>query len=206
MKRLPPPVLTGAYLVPDTVGDRSAYPFSLPCVQGLDLTFDSAVTIFVGENGCGKSTVLQALATLLRLPPGGGGRAELGHDHGVPTDLSAELANALRPRLRKHPRSAWYFRADMNAHFAAALVARGGHHAFRDDDGALFADRDLHTLSHGEAFLATVNNRARRGMLFFDEPSPRSRPSGSSRSWPCSPGPFDGVTPRSSSRRTRRSS
>ena len=162
--------LTGAYLVPELVPTWDRYPFHLPCIRDLDLTFDRPVTIFVGENGCGKSTVLQALATLLRLPPGGGGRAELGVQHDVPLDLSAELARAMRPRVRKHPRAAWYFRADMNAHFAALLVARGGHHAYRDDHDALFARRDLHTLSHGEAFLATLNNRARRGMLFFDEP------------------------------------
>lgn len=162
--------MAGAYLVRDAVQDWDTYPFDLPCVRDLELTFDSAVTIFVGENGCGKSTVLQALASLVRLPAGGGGRNELGVDHGTPADLSNALGAALRPRILKHPPNAWYFRADMNAHFAAALVRRGGHHAYKRDSSAMFADRALHTLSHGEAFLATLNNRARRGLLFFDEP------------------------------------
>jgi len=165
-----PPFLSGAYLVPERVPATDRYPFSLPVIRGLDLEFDRAVTMFVGENGCGKSTLLHALAILMRLPGGGGGRAELNAVYDTAAPVTSELATAMRPRLRKHPRSAWYFRADMNNHFAAALVKRGGHHAYDGDIDALFARRKLHTLSHGEAFLATLNNRARSGMLFFDEP------------------------------------
>lgn len=169
MDPAPARFLTGAYLVPERVPD-DRYPFNLPCVAGLDLRFDRAVTIFVGENGSGKSTVLQALAVLSRLPAGGGGRAQLGVDHSVPTDLSARLASAMRPVVRQHAPQAWYFRADLSTHFASALARAGGHHAYARDRDALFASRPLHTLSHGEAFLATVHNRARQGLLFFDEP------------------------------------
>lgn len=39
------------------------FPFSLPLVQGLGvIEFDSPVTFLVGENGCGKSTILEAVA------------------------------------------------------------------------------------------------------------------------------------------------
>ena len=39
------------------------FPFSLPLLQSLkEMTFDSPVTLFVGENGSGKSTILEALA------------------------------------------------------------------------------------------------------------------------------------------------
>ncbi|MCK6507774.1 AAA family ATPase [Myxococcota bacterium] len=167
---LPPPYLQGAYLLPERVPSPARHPFTLPVVAGLDLVLDRAVTVFVGENGTGKSTVLQALAVLARLPPGGGGRAELGYDHQVPADLSAPLAGAMRPRFRRQPRRAWFFRADMQGHFAEALASRHGHHAYGDDEDALFADRPLHTLSHGEAFLATIHNRARGGLILLDEP------------------------------------
>ncbi len=41
----------------------NGFPFNVPVVQTLEkLTFDSAVTFFVGENGSGKSTLLETLA------------------------------------------------------------------------------------------------------------------------------------------------
>lgn len=166
----PPPFLTGAYLVPERVEAWDRYPFSLPIVRGLTLRFDSAVTFLVGENGCGKSTLLQALAVLCGLPGGGGGRAQLGVQHDVPLATTSALADAMRPQLVRKPRNRWYFRADLQAEFARALAAVGGHHAYKRDGDALFAERNLGTLSHGEAFLATLNNRARSGLLFFDEP------------------------------------
>ena len=46
-----------------------AYPFSVPAVRTLDgLDLDVPVTFLVGENGSGKSTVLEALAIACELP------------------------------------------------------------------------------------------------------------------------------------------
>src|SRR5262245_41153025 len=46
-----------------------AFPFSVPAVESLPtLTFDTPVTFLVGENGAGKSTVLEALALACKLP------------------------------------------------------------------------------------------------------------------------------------------
>jgi len=43
--------------------ENSQFPFSLSIVQSLkSMNFDSPVTFFVGENGSGKSTILEALA------------------------------------------------------------------------------------------------------------------------------------------------
>ena len=40
-----------------------AYPFNLPLIKSLrSLTFEAPVTFFVGENGAGKSTMLEAIA------------------------------------------------------------------------------------------------------------------------------------------------
>lgn len=46
-----------------------AFPFSVPAVRSLGtLDVDAPVTFFVGENGSGKSTVLEAIAAAARLP------------------------------------------------------------------------------------------------------------------------------------------
>ncbi len=45
------------------VKPRASFPFNVPVIQSLsELTFPSEVTFFVGENGSGKSTVLEAIA------------------------------------------------------------------------------------------------------------------------------------------------
>src|SRR5687767_4826458 len=94
------PYLLGVQLKHDRVPSVD-YPFHLPLVRSLDLTFASAVTFFVGENGTGKSTVIEALAALCRLPVSGGSRNELSASHGP--DRESPLAAALRPVFRRRP-------------------------------------------------------------------------------------------------------
>ena len=45
-------------VLPERIQDPAAFPFSLPFVPGLELTFQTGVTFFVGATGSGKSTVL----------------------------------------------------------------------------------------------------------------------------------------------------
>src|SRR5258708_2476929 len=50
------------YQPPHTVPD--AFPFTVPPIRTMDeIVFESEVMFFVGENGSGKSTVLEAIAT-----------------------------------------------------------------------------------------------------------------------------------------------
>lgn len=51
------------------------YPYNLPIVKNIQpLKLHNNVTYFVGENGSGKSTILEALAVSLRFNPEGGTR------------------------------------------------------------------------------------------------------------------------------------
>lgn len=160
-----PPFLAGASLVPERVPVPRAWPFDLPLIQTLPLEIHDPVCIFVGENGSGKSTLLQALAELAGLPARGGGRNQIAHG-GQP----GALAQAMRPTFVKRPRQTWFARGDRLEHLTSALQDTGTHHAYDRDPDAIFADRRLDTLSHGEALLAVLNNRARAGLLFLDEP------------------------------------
>src|SRR3569832_2377257 len=68
--RLPAPYLKRLWLDPAKIPDRAAYPFCLPFLQDdFELRFSHAITIIVGENGTGKSTLLEGGAALA----GGGG-------------------------------------------------------------------------------------------------------------------------------------
>lgn len=60
-------------LLRDKVPSFSEYPFSLPVIRELSgLELHPKVTYFVGENGTGKSTILEAIATAYGFNPEGG--------------------------------------------------------------------------------------------------------------------------------------
>jgi predicted ATPase len=57
---LPAPYLKRIWLDPSRIANREAYPFCLPLLKDdFELGFDRAITILVGENGTGKSTLLR---------------------------------------------------------------------------------------------------------------------------------------------------
>jgi predicted ATPase len=146
------------------------YPFHLPAIRALDISFSSDVTFFVGENGTGKSTVIEAIAALCRLPVSGGSRNDLDAGHGP--ESRSPLAGAIRPVFRRRPSDAYFLRSEFQGHFASLLDARNADPDFRmtGDPYAVYGGRSLYTRSHGEAFLAILQNRIRSGMLLFDEP------------------------------------
>ena len=115
------PYLLGARVLPERVASDE-YPFHLPLLRTLDIQFTSPVTFFVGENGTGKSTIVEALAALSGLPVSGGSRNEVSANHGP--DSTSPLAEAMRPSFRRRPRDGYFLRAEFQAHFASLLDAR----------------------------------------------------------------------------------
>ncbi|MAG56448.1 MAG: AAA family ATPase [Planctomycetes bacterium] len=153
------------------------FPFDLPLLDALPLEFESAVTFLVGENGTGKSTLIEAIADLCELPVSGGSKNEYQARHG-PEDESP-LSRAVRPVFRVRPGEGYFFRAEMQAHFASLLDSRRRDPEFGSlNDGkwlaadpyALYGGQSLHTMSHGEAFLAILQNRIQEGLFLLDEP------------------------------------
>lgn len=160
--------LRRAYLRPDAELRQDEFPGTLPFVRDFDLQFEVPVTILVGENGSGKSTVVEALAELCGLPVGGGGRNELA-DLKVPQNRS-ELAPFLRAAFLKKPGNGYFFRAEFQAHFATLLEERKADPDFWGDPYARYGGRSLHTRSHGEAFLAVLASWMAPGLILMDEP------------------------------------
>lgn len=67
------PFLQAVILDRSAIEDPDAHPFTLPVIRGLDrLELPTPVTLIVGENGTGKSTLMEALAASLGLNPEGG--------------------------------------------------------------------------------------------------------------------------------------
>src|SRR6202012_6115440 len=95
---LPAPYLKRIWIYPERIPDREAYPFCLPFLHDdFSLSFDRAITIIAGENGTGKSTLLEGVAALAGFDSAGGGKGYRTVDHSRAMDISgADLSNALR--------------------------------------------------------------------------------------------------------------
>jgi predicted ATPase len=164
------PYLRRTYLRSDRALDASTYPGCIPFVPKLDVAFTSTVTFFVGENGSGKSSLLEALVSLSGLPVAGGSKNDLAD--GKPAENEASLAHHLHISFAKRPRHSFFFRAELQAHLANRLDERFVDPHFRETGNPYdyYGGQSLHTRSHGEAFLAVLNNQLKGGLYFLDEP------------------------------------
>lgn len=162
------PYLQQASVVDSRIKDFGSFPYSLPIVRGLSIRFTSAVTFLVGENGTGKSTVIESLAEVCGFPVSGGSSNEMADRHG-PEQRSA-LGSVLRPSFSRRPRDGYFFRAEFQAHFASLLEHRREDPDFWGNPYAAYGGQSLHTRSHGEAFLAVILNRMKAGLFIMDEP------------------------------------
>lgn len=164
------PYLTRVTTVAERMPAERVFPFCLPFVEDLDVSFRSPVTFFVGENGSGKSTLLEAIAALSRLPVSGGSRSDLGAAHGPERDSA--LARALRPSFVRPAPDGYFLRAEFHAHFASLLDERFRDPEFRRSGNPYdhYGGQSLHARSHGEAFMAIIQSRFERGLFLLDEP------------------------------------
>src|SRR5688572_25043795 len=108
------PYLKRVWFDPHRADDPHAHPFSLPFLRGgFDLSFDSAITIIIGENGTGKSTLLEGIAELAGYDPAGGGKGYRPVDHTRAIETTgASLASALRAAWLPKLSNGWFFRAE----------------------------------------------------------------------------------------------
>src|SRR6476469_598507 len=96
---LPPPYLKRIWIDDEQVQDLAAYPFCLPMFRepNFELEFDTPVTIIVGENGTGKSTLLEGIAVLAGFDEAGGGKGYMTVDHSWALEkMGGRLSSALR--------------------------------------------------------------------------------------------------------------
>src|SRR3981189_353409 len=158
---MPAPYLRRIWLEPLRIDDRAAYPFCLPFLQDeFELSFDRPITIIVGENGTGKSTLLEGIAVLAGFDEAGGGKGYRPVDHssargGMGGELSSALGASWLPKIT----NGWFFRAE-----SFFSVAR-----YLDEVGSPSAD--FLSYSHGEGFMRFFEERCQRqGIFIFDEP------------------------------------
>jgi predicted ATPase len=137
------------------------YPFALAAVRQLPELRFAPVTCLVGDNGTGKSTIVEALAVAAGFNPEGGSRNLRFATHGTHSELHHHLELVWNER----PRWGWFLRAETFYGLAT--------HVATDDRaygvGVLFPD--LHGESHGESFIELAVDRFRAaGFYLMDEP------------------------------------
>jgi len=140
--------------------DLAAWPATVPAVaqilsEGLELA--AGVTLLTGENGSGKSTVVEMIAEACGLnPQGGSAKARYQtreSEPGIGEHLWAE-------RGPGYPSWAYFLRAD----------TMHGMYTYLEDNPGRRAER-FHELSHGEGFLEILRTRVNQaGFYLMDEP------------------------------------
>jgi predicted ATPase len=141
--------------------DENEYPFVIPAVGRLDnMQFHEDVTFFVGENGSGKSTVLEGLALVMGFGAQGGTKNVRIDDAGGSSGLHEHLK--LKNSYQK-PKDSYFLRAESFYNVAS----------YMDEVGYLdgYGGKSLHRQSHGESFIATLINKFKgNGLYLLDEP------------------------------------
>jgi predicted ATPase len=161
MSLRPKPYLQTASLRPDVDIDWDAYPFNIPAVREMGrLAFHPDVTFFVGENGSGKSTVLEGIALALGYSPEGGTK----NFQLATTESVSPLHEALHlARSFRKPKDGYFLRAESFFNVAT----------FMDEVNYLgdYGGKSLHAQSHGESFMAVLTRKfAGKGLYLLDEP------------------------------------
>lgn len=143
--------------------DPDHYPFNIPAVRHLEkmgsLTLEKPVTFFVGENGTGKSTLIEAIAVAMGFNGEGGSR-----DFFFSTqDTHSELCDYLTIGKSVWPKDGFFLRAESFYNTASYLE--------QNSTMARYGGVSFHEQSHGESFLALAMNRFDgNGLYILDEP------------------------------------
>lgn len=160
------PFLKSVALRDDVPLDRNVFPFSLPLIKCLDhLEFHPDVTFFVGENGSGESTLLEAIA----IKAGFGAEGGTKNVQIASADTISELHDNLRiSRGISRPTDGYFLRAETFYNVATYMEGLGMEEV-RYLDG--YGGKSPHACSHGEAFLTLLTKKFRGdGLYLLDEP------------------------------------
>ena len=137
-----------------------SYLRSIESIKNLrELEFTAPITFFVGENGTGKSTLLEGIAVAYGFNPEGGSK-----NYNFSTyDSHSELHNALR-LTKGYQKPGWSYFLRAESFYNVATKEE----EYADPD---HPSRKYHEKSHGESFLALAQSSFRpHGLYLLDEP------------------------------------
>jgi predicted ATPase len=141
--------------------DKTAHPFCIPIIQNTtSITFTKPVTFLIGQNGAGKSTILEAIAYKIGFGPEGGSK---NIHFTTTTPTAAALGECMKLTWSYKPLDGYFFRAESFFNVANYLDGIGGNQPY--------VNKSLHHQSHGESFFSFFSNRlGDQGIYILDEP------------------------------------
>ena len=148
-----------------------SYLSEIPAIRYLmrvrQLELEKPVTFFVGENGTGKSTLLEAVAVAYGFNPEGGTK----NFRFSTKDSHSELWESLTLVKRGYASDGFFLRAESFYNVATNIDQMDGEPSFGSPIIDSYGGVSLHHRSHGESFLALVQNRfGGHGVYLLDEP------------------------------------
>ncbi len=145
------------------------YPFNLPIIQHLDqLDFHPKVTYIVGENGMGKSTLMESIAVSWGFNPEGG---TINFSFSTRATHSELFEYIQLIRGTRRPKDGFFFRAESYYNLASTIDELDLQVSFQPLISASYGGRSLHEQSHGESFFSTFMHRfGGNGLYLLDEP------------------------------------
>lgn len=141
---------------------KDNYIYNLSVIKNLKkIEFKQPITIFVGENGLGKSTLIEAIATKCGFNAEGGSKNFNFSTRQTESDLNKYIKIIKGPYM---PRDGYFLRTESLYNMASYI----------DDVGAIikaYGGKSLHDQSHGESFLSIFFKRFKgKGLYILDEP------------------------------------
>ncbi|MBB5317025.1 AAA family ATPase [Tunturibacter empetritectus] len=157
-------------LLRERVEDWTAYPFSVPAIASLpEISIHSRIAFFAGENGTGKSTLLEAIAAHYGFGPEGGNRS-IRHDTTEHNHSTDSLVRALRLSFDKRTGAGFFLRAESFFN-TATHIDELDKEGFGPPILRSYGGQSLHTRSHGETFFTLLEHKfTRNGFFLLDEP------------------------------------
>ncbi|MHB1485735.1 MAG: AAA family ATPase [Saccharofermentanales bacterium] len=156
--------------------NNDSYVFDLPVVRNFkDLDFKKRVTFFIGENGTGKSTLLEAIAVSCGFNAEGGTR----NFNFSTRETHSPLCDYLKIiKGIKKEKDGFFLRAESFYNVASQIDEMDSQPAAAPLIKESYGGKSLHSQSHGESFMSLVLNRfGGNGLYILDEPEAALSPS-----------------------------
>lgn len=151
---------------------RNNYLSRLPVVRNLQnmggIHFNKNVTFIVGENGIGKSTLIEGLAVAMGFNPEGG---TVNFNFSTNDSHSSLHEYLTVSRGYKRHKDGFFLRAESFYNVASNIDELDAEPGFGPKIISNYGGVSLHKQSHGESFMALVENRFwGNGLYILDEP------------------------------------